>query len=294
MRDDLDPRAMRAFVAVVEAGDFTAAARRLGVTRSSIGKAVARLEARLDVRLLHRTTRRVSMTADGAVFHDHCVRLLAGLAAAEAAVGRRREVPRGVLRLTVPDAYGRARIAPVLLTYMRRWPRVGVEVSFTDHVVDIVEAGLDLAFRTGLSHASDGLISRTVDRIHGVLCASPGYLAARGIPDGTLEGHDLLLLGHRGWIRPWPWPTHGAGTRPLRERARMVLDSAEAQRVFALAGLGIAHLPDFLVAPDLRAGTLVAIPSRPVEAIDVHVLYPGRDLLPARVRSFIDLLAAEL
>ncbi|MBE7190833.1 MAG: LysR family transcriptional regulator [Jatrophihabitans endophyticus] len=296
MADDLDLRAIRAFVAVVEAGDFTAAGRTLRLTRSAVGKALARLEAGLGVRLLHRTTRRVSTTSDGAVFYDRSVRLLADLAEAEDAVRGRRQDPRGTLRLTLPDAYGRWRIVPVLQAYMRRWPEVGVEVRFSDRFDDIVEEGLDLAVRTGGASAGEGFVTRVVDRIRGVLCASPDYLRKRGTPDGAgkLDGHDLLLFGERGRIRPWPQPIPPAGARPSRDRARTILDSAEAQRLFALAGLGIAHLPDFLVASDLDEGRLIALPHPAVEVIDVHVLYPERRLLPARVRLFIDMLVEAL
>lgn len=296
MADDLDLRTIRAFVAVVDAGDFTAAARALRVTRSAVGKALVRLETDLGVRLLNRTTRRVSTTSDGAAFYDRCVRLLADLAEAEDSVRQRRQEPHGVLKLSLPDAYGRWRLVPVLQTYMRRWPEVGVEVRFSDRIDDIVEEGLDLAIRAGGADASGGLVTRVVDRIRGVLCASPDYLAARGTPDGAdaLDGHDLLLFGHRGRIRPWPWPIPATGTRSSRGQARTVLDSAEAQRLLALAGLGIAHLPDFLVASDLETGRLVAIPSPTVETIEVHALYPDRRLLPARVRLFIDTVVEEL
>ena len=296
MADDLDLRAIRAFVAVVEAGDFTAAGRMLNMTRSAVGKALVRLETGLGVRLLHRTTRRVSTTSDGALFYDHCVRLLGDLAEAENAVRQRQQDPRGILKLSLPDAYGRWRILPILQSFMRRWPAVGVEVRFSDRIDDIVEEGLDLAIRAGGADASNGLVTRVLDRIRGVLCASPDYLSARGTPDGTdrLNGHDLLLIGQRGWTRPWPWPNPAPGTRSSRERARMILDSAEAQRTFALAGFGIAHLPDFLVASDIEQGRLVALKTETTEIIEVHALYPDRRLLPARVRLFIDMVVDEL
>lgn len=296
MANDLDLRAIRAFVAVVETGDFTAAARTLRVTRSGVGKALAKLEASLGVKVLHRTTRRVSTTSDGAVFYDRCVRLLADLAEAQDAVRQERHDPRGALRLTLPDAYGRWRILPILQRYMRRWPEVSVEVKFSDRIDDIVEGGLDLAIRMGDGHASEGLVTRVVDRIDGVLCASPAYIHTRGMPGATekLDSHDLLLFGDRGRIRPWPRPVPATATRSSQRQARTMLDSAEAQRLFALAGFGIAHLPHFLVASDVEAGRLVVLPNLTAETIDVYALYPGRRLLPARVRLFIDMLAEEI
>lgn len=296
MADELDLRTIRAFVAVVEAGDFTAAARSLRLSRSAVGKALVRLEADLNVRLLHRTTRRVSTTSDGAVFYDYCVRLLADLADAKNAVCQRPQAPQGILKLSLPDAYGRRRILPILQGFMRRWPHVGVEVTFSDRMSDVVEEGLDLAIRIGGADASNGLVTRVVDRICGVLCASPDYLAARGQPDetDTLDEHDLLMFGQRGRIMPWPWLVPAAGSRASRGHPRMVLDSAEALRSVALAGLGIAYLPDFLIASDLENGSLVSVRCRAEETLDVHALYPNRRLLPARVRLFIDTVVDEL
>lgn len=292
MADELDLRTIRAFVAVVEAGDFTAAARALRVTRSAVGKALVKLEAGLGVRLLHRTTRRVSTTSDGAVFHAYCIRLLADLDEATNAVRQRHPDPRGILKLSLPDAYGRRRILPILEAYMRRWPEVGVEASFSDRISDVVEEGIDLAIRIGGVDASSGLVTRVVDRIHGVLCASPGYLSARGTPDGTdrLDSHDLLMFGQRGRIMSWPRPDPVSETRSSRERARTILDSAEAVRAFALADLGIAYVPDFLVASDLEAGRLISLPCRDAETLAVHALYPDRRMLPARVRVFLDMV----
>lgn len=295
MVDDLELKAVRAFVTVVDAGDFTTAARMLRLTRSAVGKALVRLETRLGVRLLHRTTRQVSTTSDGAVFYEHCVRLLADLAEAEQAVGQRRERPTGLLKLSLPDAYGRRRILPILQEYMLRWPMVGVEATFSDRIDDMVEGGLDLAIRIGGGKANVGLVTRVVDRIRGILCASPAYIDEHGMPDGidVLDGHDLLLFGHRGQTMCWPLHSAAAEPRSSRQRARLILDSAEALRAAALSGLGVAYLPDFLIASDLEEGSLIAIGGSS-EVIDIQALYPDRRLLPVRVRLFIDMVVEQL
>lgn len=292
MNDDLDLGSIRAFVAVVDAGEFTAAAGALRLTRSAVGKALVRLEARLGVRLLNRTTRRVSPTSDGAAFYEACVRLLADLADAENAIRDRREIPRGILKLSLPEAYGRQRILPILHDYVRRWPMVNLEVSFTDRLADVIGDGLDLAVRVGHVHGGAGLVTRVIDRVEGVLCAAPDYVAGRGQPTSfaALGEHDLILFGERNRIRVWPWADARGGARLLRERARVILDSAEAVRLFAIAGHGVAHLPNFLVAEDLAVGRLLPLSIGPSETLNVSVLYPDRRLLPVRVRLFLDLV----
>lgn len=171
---------IQVFMAVVEAGSFIAGGKAMGLSRSAAGKAVMRLEDRLGVRLLNRTTRTLSLTDEGRLLYERGLQILASVDEAEASVAGKCGMPRGVLRLTVPDAYGRHVLLPIIGKYLKAWPDVQVEVSFTDRIADIVEEGFDLAIRIGVTSADSSFVSRVVARCRAMLCASPAYIAARG------------------------------------------------------------------------------------------------------------------
>ncbi|NTX52081.1 LysR family transcriptional regulator [Myxococcus sp. CA039A] len=284
------------FMSVVDAGSFVGGGRAVGLTRSTAGKALARLEARLGVRLLNRTTRHVSLTDDGRVFHEHCLQVLAALDEAEASVGQRTGHPRGTLRLTVPDAFGRRHVLPLLRDYLRTWPEVQAEVSFTDRVADIIEEGYDLAVRINTTSTDTRLVSRLVAQHRAVLCAAPAYLEARGEPE-TLEElatHDCLIFSSRTRRQHWQLRKKGGSSVKVEGRSRLRLDSGEALRDAAVAGQGIAYLPDFLVDEDLASGRLKALlPSCETEVVPIMAIYPSKRYLPAKVRRFIDLMVAQ-
>ncbi|MBE7209668.1 MAG: LysR family transcriptional regulator [Gluconacetobacter diazotrophicus] len=299
--DRPDLPAIRAFVAIADAGSIAAGARAIGLTRSAAGKALVRLEDRLGTRLLHRTTRRLSLTTDGAAFHLRCTAILSELREAEAAVGRRRAEPRGTLRLSLPVTYGRLRVLPVLQEFLRTWPDVSAELGFTDRLADLVEEGQDLAIRIGGAAVPDAdaeLVSRVVDHVDTVICAAPGYLAAHTIPRtiAELRGHDRLAYGGRSGALSWiVRAPDGGDPVALGGPCRITSDSIEAIRDAAVAGAGIACLPGFVAAPALQAGILSALlPGHDTGSIPVHALYPTRRHLSARVRLFLDLLVRRL
>jgi DNA-binding transcriptional LysR family regulator len=165
------------FMAVVDEGSFIAGGQAMGLTRSAAGKAVARLEDRLGVRLLNRSTRALSLSDEGRVFYERGLQILAAVDDAEASVAARPGTPRGLLRLTVPDAFGRLVVLPLLKKYLQAWPETQVEVSFTDRQADIVEEGFDLAVRIGEAPPDTRLVSRVIAKYKAVLCASPSYIA---------------------------------------------------------------------------------------------------------------------
>ncbi|KAF1017102.1 MAG: HTH-type transcriptional regulator DmlR [Stenotrophomonas maltophilia] len=190
---------MGVFVAVADSGSFVGDGRSLGLTRSAAGKAITRLETHLGVRLFHRTTRTLSLTDDGQLFYQHCVQIFSQLEDAEGSVGQRTGLPRGTLRLSLPEALGRLRVLPLLADYQQRWPQVQIEAAFSDRVVDLIEEGFDLAVRIGRPAADSSLVSRTVAHHRAVVCAAPRYLQARGTP-GTPEAlldHDALVFSSR-------------------------------------------------------------------------------------------------
>lgn len=285
------------FMAVVDAGSFVAGGQALGLTRSAAGKAVGRLEDRLGARLLNRTTRTLSLTDEGRVFYDRGLTILAAVDDAEASVAGHAGTPRGLLRLTVPDAFGRLVILPLLGRYLEAWPNLQVEVSFTDRQADIVEEGFDLAVRIGAAPSDSRLVSRVVARYKAVLCASPSYIAERGEPTDIddLAGHDRLIFSSRGWRQSWRFRGGDGSWVKAQGRSRLRLDSGEALRDAAVAGLGIAFLPEFLVARDLAAGRLQQVlPGLDAGDVEIVTIYPSRRLLEPRVRRFIDLMVEEL
>jgi DNA-binding transcriptional LysR family regulator len=285
------------FMAVIEAGTLIDGGRAVGLTRSAAGKALGRLEDRLGVRLLNRTTRALSLTDEGRAFHERGLLILAAVDEAEASVASAAGAPRGVLRLTVPSAYGRLVILPLLQRYLEAWPGLRAEVSFTDRPLDLVEEGFDLAVRIGGAPPDSRLVSRVVARHAAMLVASPSYLAERGEPADVdaLARHDCLVFSSRGRKQGWRIRQADGSLATARGRSRLSLDSAEALRDAAVAGLGLAYLPDFLVAENLAAGRLrQVLPGPDARDVEIVALYPSRRLLEPRVRRFIDLMVEEL
>lgn len=285
------------FLAVVDAGSFIAGGRALGLTRSAAGKAVARLEDRLGVRLLNRSTRALSLTDEGRSFHAQGAEILAAIDNAESSVAAGGGTPRGTLRVTVPDAFGRLVVAPLLRQYLEAWPEVQVEVNFTDRLVDLVEEGFDLALRIGAADLDASLVSRVVASYRPFLCASPAYLARHGEPThpDDLARHDCLLFSSRGRRQAWRLRGPDGQWAKAEGRSRLRMDSGEAIRDAAVAGLGIGLLPAFLVEGDLAAGRLQAVlPAADLGEVKIVAIYPTRRHLEPRVRRFIDLLVQAL
>jgi DNA-binding transcriptional LysR family regulator len=285
------------FMAVVEAGSFAAGGKATGLTRSAAGKAVSRIEDRLGVRLLNRTTRSLSLTDEGRSFHEHGLDILGAVERAEESVANTAGTPRGVLRLTAPQAYGQRVILPIMARYLAQWTDTQIEASFTDRPVDIVEEGFDLAIRFGGVASDSRLVSRVVARDRSLIVASPAYVDQRGRPGrlADLSRHQGLAFSSRGRRQPWRCREADGAWVTTSFRSRLRLDSGEALRDATVRGLGIALLPTFLLAEDLRAGRLLQLlPDCETEEVEIFVLYPGRRFLEPRVRQFIDLLVSTL
>lgn len=287
---------IRAFVAAVDAGSFSGAGQSIGLTRSAVGKAVARTEARLGVRLLNRTTRALSLTNDGQLYYDHCKRVLQLLEETDAIIGQNHATPSGLLRLTVPDAFGRLHVMPLLHSYMAQWPDLRVDVSFSDRVEDLVQDGYDLAVRIGAGSPDSRLISRVVAQHVGVFCAAPSYLDRRGrpqVPD-EMASHDCVVFRSGNRRRPWRFRDMDGSWTSVSGRVRLRLDSGEAIRDAAIAGAGIVNLPCFLVEEALNERRLEqVIPGCETESVPIFAMYPSNRYLPAKVRGLIDLMSVE-
>lgn len=285
------------FMAVVDAGSFVGGGQAMGLTRSAAGKAVSRLEDRLGARLLNRTTRTLSVTDEGRLLYDRGLRIVAAVDDAEASVAGGGGMPRGLLRLTVPDAFGRLVILPLLGKYLAAWPDIQVEISFTDRVVDLFEERFDLAVRIGVTTTDTQLVSRVIAKYRTLLCAAPHYLAAHGVPRsiGDLSNHDTLIFSSRSQRQNWRVRDAQGDWVKVHGRQRLKLDSGEAIRNAAVAGLGIAFLPEFLVADDLAAGRLRhLLPDLEPDEVKIMTIYPTKRFLEPRVRRFIDLMVEEL
>ncbi|QSQ13039.1 LysR family transcriptional regulator [Myxococcus landrumensis] len=285
------------FVQAAEAGGFALAAQRLGLTRSAVGKSIARLEQRLGTRLFQRTTRQQRLTEDGQVFYERCARALSELEAAEAALDSGRSEPMGRLRVTASVLFGRHLVAPLLWELAREHPGLELEMSFSDRVTDLIEDGYDLAIRVAPLADPSGLAARKLGAQMMVVCASPDYVARHGRPR-TLEDltrHEALTYGRQGQSKPWLFPDEKGGDTPVRVRGRLRLDDLEAIADAATQGLGIAWLPCWLIAERLHRGELVDV----LEGVGRHgneifAVWPQNKHLPVKVRRAIDLLAARL
>ena len=234
-------RDIHAFVHVAEAKSFTAAAERIGLSRSAVGKSVLRLEDRLGVRLLQRTTRSVSLTGEGAVFLERCIRILADLDEAEMSMLSHSQTPRGRLRLELPVSFGRLHVLPIVNQFMSKWPEISVNISFNDRFVDLIDEGIDLAIRLGGSDDSR-LMTRLLAPHRLVTCASPAYLKSHGVPTNIeeLAGHSCLAFVHGGRPVDWRFSIDGH-IRTVAVNGRFSATNAEALRDATLAGYGIAR-----------------------------------------------------
>lgn len=252
------------FVCVADAGSFTAAAERLHLTASAVGKAIARLEQRLGRRLFHRSTRRMSLTEAGIAFHRTCTAVLAELQAAEVSLRAEDAEPGGRVRIDLPAAFGRLQALPIILGFAQAYPRVRPQVSFSDRFIDPVEDGVDIVVRIGGPRAwSPQLEHRLLGHERHVFCAAPDYLATYGVPATrqALEDHRCIAYGRAdGSVSPWRFAGEAAGeVHHHAMPSPLVVGDGEGQVSAALVGCGIVQLPTWLVRSHLEAGALVEV-----------------------------------
>ncbi|MCH8037974.1 MAG: LysR family transcriptional regulator [Proteobacteria bacterium] len=287
-----DLSAMAVFARVVEMESFSGAARALGLSKSAVSKRVGRLEDRMGLRLLNRTTRRLSLTEAGAAFYQGCRRVVAEAEAAERAVSRLASAPRGRLKVNAPMSFGVRHLAPALPDFMARYPELNVDLTLNDRVVDLVEEGFDLAIRIARL-AESSLIARRLAPNRLVLCAAPSYLAAHGAPRAVedLKDHACLLYSYQTAGDAWRLCGPG-GERRLAVTGRLRINNGDALLAAALGGLGVALLPCFICGQDLRAGRLIQVLpawSGPADTA-IAAVYPASRNLSPKVRVFVDFL----
>jgi DNA-binding transcriptional LysR family regulator len=282
---------MKAFAAVVDAGSFVRAAEALNASKTAVSRLVGELEARLGVRLMQRTTRKLSLTDEGAAFHARCKELLAGVDEAEAEITAHAGEVVGQLRINVPVSFGLMHLAPLWADFLRQHPKVTLEVSLVDRFVDLVDEGYDLAIRIARLPSSS-LVSRLLTSTRMVLCASPEYLRQHGQPTvpADLGAHPVLaytlLASGDSWEFDGP-----EGRVSVKVTPRLQSNNGETCMAAALRHQGVILQPSFLVAQHLASGALVELmPQYRSIELGVYAVYPTRRYLPTKVRVMVDYL----
>lgn len=286
-----------AFVSVVDAGSFSAAASRLDVAPSSLSRAVARLEQRVGTRLLRRTTRRLDLTPEGERFYDRVVRILADLEEAESDIRVGSSKPRGRLRVSVPVPFALHQLIPRLHRLTARYPDLEVDVGMTDTLVDLLEDRTDVAIR--IAPLTDStLYARVIAECGLHLVAAPAYLASRGLPTTPADleaGYEAVRFSALPALNEWRLREADGSFRVIRPRTRIAADNGEAVRQLVLQGHGMARLSAFMVEEDLRTGRLVEVlpDANPGDRQIIHAVYPERAGNSARLKVFLDFLRQE-
>lgn len=286
---------MQTFTAVVDAGSFVKAADALYLSKAAVSRYVVDLETRLGVRLLHRTTRRLSLTEEGQVFYTRSKALLAGMDEAEAEITSRSDLASGLLRISAPLTFGILHLAPLWGAFKAQHPKVTLDITLSDRVVDLLEDGYDLAIRIGTLESST-LVSRQLSSTRLVLCASPTYLAVHGTPKQPDELVQHAVIAYSYWSGRDEWRFDGPQGRVVVSTQPCIrTNSGDTCRAAALAHQGVILQPAFLVGPDLAAGTLIELmPQYRAGELGVYAVYATRQHLSAKVRRLIDFLAAQL
>ena len=271
-------KGLETFVAVADAGSFTAAAARLNLTNSAVGKAIARLEERLQKQLFERSTRKLEMTDAGAAFYQTCVRILDELEVAERALSAEEPTPSGRLRIDLPATFGRMKVLAPLLAFAAEHPQVTPHVSYTDRFVDVVEDGMDVVVRIGGDEAWPAAVGyRHLGNEELIFCAAPTFIAAHGAPQraSDLPNYDAILYGRAdGSTQPWRIQDGAAPLARQHINGRMVFGQAESQVAAVEAGLGLAQFPTWLVDQKIREGKLVNIlPQLTTQGLPLHLLW---------------------
>ncbi|WP_300241195.1 LysR family transcriptional regulator [Pseudomonas sp.] len=285
--------AMRVFTRIVELGGFARAAEDLHMPAASVTILIKQLEAHLGVQLLHRTTRQVSTTLDGAAYYQRCVRLLADLEEAEAAFSVTRHNPRGLLRIDMPVGIGRLIVIPALPEFSARYPLIELEIGLNDRPVDLIREGVDCALRGGPT-LDDSLVARPLVQLQQVTCASPGYLQQQGTPQSLadLQGHRMVeyfssVSGKRYGLEFYI----DGQLRPMELPKQVAVNSADGYLAACEAGYGLVQTPYYNVARQLRAGVLrEVLEDFPVPSLPLTAMYPPQRHLSTRVRVFVDWL----
>ncbi|GLS82450.1 LysR family transcriptional regulator [Paraferrimonas haliotis] len=285
------------FTQVVNSGSFTKAALLSGHSTSYISKEVSKLEERLGVRLLNRTTRSISLTPEGSMYYQQCEQLVEDANAAQNMLAGHQVEPQGRLRISCPVSYGLSKIRPILAKFMQRYPKVQVELDLNDRKVDLVADGWDLLIRASMKMEDSTLVSRKIEQAYSVTVAAPSYLSKHGTPSCPTELPAHATMSYSNLKQPNIWHyqlTDGRGV-DVTVNNRLLTNSPEMELALCLAGEGITRVPSFNLTDELQTGKLVPLFTElPKQEIGVYVIYPSRKHMSSKVRHFIDFMFSEL
>jgi len=283
--------AMRVFTTVVDSGSFAGASDKLLMSRGMATRYVAQLEAHLGVRLLHRTTRKLSLTMEGNDYYVRAIQILSSIEEAEQAASQDTVDPRGILRVSAATGFSIGHLDQAIIAYLRRYPNVEVDLINSERIVDLVDEGFDLALRV-TKQLSPGLVARRLMPVNIAVCASPEYLKAHGTPTSPDEllHHNCLFYSSSIYRNKWRFERDGE-EKIVQIKGNFHVNEGIVLVNAALAGMGILYEPDFLVTEHIRQGRLTRIlKDWKTEEFSMYAVYPNRQFLPLKVRSFIDFL----
>jgi len=289
--EQFDLNEIAIFVKVVDAGSFTGAAKALGLPKSTVSRKITQLEERLGVRLLQRTTRTLSLTDTGSAYYNQCSRIISDVEEANIAVTEMQSKPKGLLRVTAPMLFGSWVLSDLVSQFLRSNPDIQVDMVLTDQPLDLIQEGIDVAFRVGVL-ADSSLIARPLGEVKVATVASPQYIEEHGSPS---HPSDLKQHATLGWTQSDTWDFDYPEPVHVDVRPKVHVNDAHSLHKLALNGLGVARLPTFLCAPDIKEGRLVPqLCDWSIKAVPIHALYPSNRHLSVKVRSFVDYVIEEL
>lgn len=285
------------FVQVVQSKSFVNAAEKLNHSTSYISKEVSKLETRLGVRLLHRTTRTLSLTSEGEVYYQQCQQIIEDALHVENSISGRQQIPQGRLKLSCPVGIGVSRIRPILAEFLAKYPKITLDIDLNDHKVDLVADGFDIVIRAAVQLEDSSLISRRFMNSTSLTLASPAYLKTHGTPKHPDELVNHHMISYRNLKNPevWQYRTNKGLKIQTQVHSRVLCNNSEMMISLCLAGQGIIRMPLFNLREEVKAGKLVPLfeDLMPIN-IGVYLVYPSRKNMPAKLKCFIDFIVDKL
>lgn len=283
------------FVSVIEQGSFSRAAEKLGLTKSAVSKRITELESQLGVKLLHRTTRKLSLTEAGERYFEYALIAVRAAQEAEDAATELQSVPKGILRVSALMSFGRLHLAPMIPVFLKQYPRIELHMTMNDRATDIVAEGFDVAIRVG-DYGKIVSTAKKIAPLHSVLCASPAYIADYGLPTlpAALTHHNCILYAYHTVVNEWEFSKEGK-IETVRISGNYQVNNSEALRESLVQGLGIGRLPTFIAGEDIKAGRLIPVLNDYVmPSKTLYAVFPEKQYLPEKVRVFIKFIIQNL